>query len=97
MVGDKSSWVDVSIYTNGGSEEIGGCNGGRSKEVEGCTNGGSKEVRGRADGRSEEVWTLHFGSTHFLLDGELDFCFRKNDLYWLRKMTWSRHSFLFYF
>ena len=46
MDGGKSSWVDVSICTDGGSEEVGGCNGGRSKEVGGCTNGGSEEVRG---------------------------------------------------
>ena len=59
MVGGKSSWVDVSIYTDGGSEEVGGCNGGMSKEVEGCTDGGSEEIRGCADGGSEEVgvWT----------------------------------------
>ena len=59
MVGSKSSWVNVSICTNGGSEEVGGCNGGMSKEVEGCTNGGSEEIRGCADGGSEEVgvWT----------------------------------------
>ena len=59
MAGGKSSWVDVSIYTDGGSEEVGGCNGGMSKEVEGCTDGGSEKVRGCADGGSEEVgvWT----------------------------------------
>ena len=45
MVGDKSSWVDVSNCTNGGSEEIGGCNGGRFKEVDGCIDGGFEEVR----------------------------------------------------
>ena len=59
MADGKSSWVDVSICTDGGSEEIGSCNGGRSKEVGGCTNGGSKEVASCDDGGSEEVgaWT----------------------------------------
>ena len=42
MAGSKSSWVDVSIYTNGGSEEVGGCNGGRSKEVGGYTDSRSE-------------------------------------------------------
>ena len=59
MADSKSSWVDVSNCTNGGSEEIGGCNGGRFKEVGGCTDDGSEEVRGCADGEFEEigVWT----------------------------------------
>ena len=46
MAGDKSSWVDVSICTNGGSEDVGGCNEGRSKEVGSCTDGESEQVRG---------------------------------------------------
>ena len=46
MAGGKSSLVDVSIYIDDGSEEVGGCNGGRSKEVGGCIDGGSEEVRG---------------------------------------------------
>ena len=46
MTGGKSSWLDESIYTDGGSKEVKGCNGGRSKEVVGCIDGGSKEVRG---------------------------------------------------
>ena len=59
MVDVKSSWIDVSIYTDGESKEVGGCNGGRFKEVGGCTDDGSEEVRGCADGEFEEigVWT----------------------------------------
>ena len=59
MADGKSSWVDVSICTNDGSEEIGSCNGGISKEVGGCTDGGSKEIAGCDDGGYEEVgaWT----------------------------------------
>ena len=34
----------MSICTNGGSEEVGGCNGGRSKGVGGCIDGESEEV-----------------------------------------------------
>ena len=41
------------------------------------------------------LWTPHFGSMRFPLDGELSFYF-KNDFYSL-KLTWSRHLFLFYF
>ena len=66
MAGSKSSWVDVLICTDGGSEEVGGCNGGRCKEVGGCTDGGSeevgawtrdkfKEIRSCTDGGSKEV------------------------------------------
>ena len=36
MANCKSSWVDVSICTDGGFENVGGCNGGRSKNVGGC-------------------------------------------------------------
>ena len=36
MASGKSSWVDVSICTDGGFENVGGCNGGRSKNVGGC-------------------------------------------------------------
>ena len=59
MADSKSNWVDVSISTNGGFEELGGCNGGRSKEVGGCTDGGFEEVEGCVDGGSKEVgaWT----------------------------------------
>ena len=57
MAGGKSSLVDMSIYIDGGSEEVGGCNGGRSKEVGGCTDGGFEEVRGCVDGGSEKVGT----------------------------------------
>ena len=35
----------MSICTDGGSEEVGGCNGGRFKEVDGCIDGGFEEVR----------------------------------------------------
>ena len=55
MAGGKSSLVDMSIYIDGGSEEVGGCNGGRYKEVGGCTDDGSEEVRGCADGESKEI------------------------------------------
>ena len=33
----------------------------------------------------------------FPLDGELDFLFEKNWFLLIKKMTWSRHLFLFYF
>ena len=36
-----------------------------------------------------------FRLNELLLDGELDF-YSKNDLF-IKKMTWSRHLFLFYF
>ena len=55
MAGSKSSWVDVSICTDGGPEEVGCCNGGRFKEVGGCIDGWFEEVRGCADGRSKEI------------------------------------------
>ena len=42
MTGGKSSWVDESICTDGGSKEVEGCNGWRSKEVGGCIDGGSE-------------------------------------------------------
>ena len=34
----------MSVCTDGGSEEVGGCNGGRSKGVGGCIDGESEEV-----------------------------------------------------
>ena len=43
------------------------------------------------------LWTLHFGSTRFPFDGELDFCFRKNDLYWLKKWLGVATYFCFIF
>ena len=59
MAGGKSSWVDVSICIDGGSKEVGGCNGGKSKETGDWTDGGSEKVRGCANGGFEEVgaWT----------------------------------------
>ena len=38
-----------------------------------------------------------FRLMRFPLDGELDFYLKNYDFYLLRKMTWSRHLFLFYF
>ena len=55
MADSKSSWVDVSISTDGESEEVEGCNGGRFKERGGCIDGGSENVWGCADGGSKEV------------------------------------------
>ena len=43
------------------------------------------------------MWTPHFGSTRFLFDGELDFYFRKNDLYWLKKWLGVATYFCFIF
>ena len=43
-----------------------------------------------------ELWTPYFGSIRFPLDGELDFDL-KNDFLLVKRMTWSRHLFLFYF
>ena len=43
------------------------------------------------------VWTPHFGSMHSPLDGELDFDFEKLWFLFIKKMTWSRYLFLFYF
>ena len=42
------------------------------------------------------LWTPHFRSMRFPLDGELDF-YLKNWVLLIEKMTWSRHLFLFYF
>ena len=53
MAGSKSSWVDVSIFTDDGSEEVGAWIGDKSKEIGSCTDGGSKEVKGCTDGRPE--------------------------------------------
>ena len=38
-----------------------------------------------------------FRLMRFPLDGELDFLFEKLIFYLIKKMTWSRHLFLFYF
>ena len=43
------------------------------------------------------LWTPHFGSMRFPLDDELNFCFRKNDLYWLRKWLGVAIYFCFIF
>ena len=43
------------------------------------------------------VWTPHFVLMRFPLDGELDFYSKNYDFYFIKKMTWSRHLFLFYF
>ena len=53
MAGSKSSWVDVSIFTDDGSEEVGAWIGDKSKEIGSCTDGGSKELKGCTDGRSK--------------------------------------------
>ena len=43
------------------------------------------------------LWTRIFGSMCFPLEWRVRFLFFKNDFIWLRKLTWSRHLFLFYF
>ncbi|RVW24497.1 Flavonoid 3',5'-methyltransferase [Vitis vinifera] len=46
----------VGDCSDGGSEEVGGCNGGRCKEIEDCLDDGFKEIWGYTDGRLNSVF-----------------------------------------